>query len=333
MKKILYLAASVAAAGAICISCNKNLNDADEPNSVEKIPVAVKLLGCPESLSTKAALNTTNETAVSSVDVFAFRRDGSLDAHVHATSHTGVTLNCSTGEKSFVAVLNGNDLGSIASKTELLSKTTELTDNTLSKFVMVGEASTNVSAGTTVSIEVARIVARVGIASISTNFTSAAYQSQSFKVKRIFMINVAGDNNLGVSATPTLWFNKRDYQSSAADALLYSDVTDHTITNNSSWSPDEYFYVYPNPTVNDSRESTFSPRFTRLVIEAELGSKTYYYPIDIPGVQRNKKYTVSGLTITKPGALHPDDPITSEDCSFNIIIKDWEDGFDKEVTI
>ena len=116
------------------------------------------------------------------------------------------------------------------------------------------------------------------------------------------------------------------------DALLYKSINS-SLTSSSTLQNEEYFYVYPNPTASDNSDETFSPRFTRLVVEATLGGTKYYYPISLPNLERNKTYTVSSLMITRPGSDNPDKEITSAECPFNIVVENWIPGTEQNLEI
>jgi len=98
-----------------------------------------------------------------------------------------------------------------------------------------------------------------------------------------------------------------------------------------------YLYCYPNPVTKDTHGGkTFTPRRTRLVVEAELGSHLYYYPIDIVGtgdvLKQNTSFVISKLTITGPGVENPDDELKKGTSIVSINVELWKDGFSKEVT-
>ena len=118
------------------------------------------------------------------------------------------------------------------------------------------------------------------------------------------------------------------------DALIYDDIEDTAMTPAKPYSGSRAFYVYPNRTETDSQSNTFGPRYTRLVIETTLGGKTYYYPVSIKGIERNKTYNITDLTITRPGSLSPDVPVTAYECTFGItVVEEWQEGADFEYEI
>ena len=84
------------------------------------------------------------------------------------------------------------------------------------------------------------------------------------------------------------------------------------VSNGDSYNTEHYFYCYPNATATK----------TRLVIEAEVGGYTYYYPITLNAVEANTAYTYN-LTITKLGSNSPDVPVADGTVNFTVTVKDW----------
>ena len=70
-------------------------------------------------------------------------------------------------------------------------------------------------------------------------------------------------------------------------------------------------------------------------METRLGERVYYYPIDIIGagnkLDLNTVFKVTKLTITGPGADHPDDLLDNGAINFTVSVKNWATGFEKTV--
>lgn len=93
--------------------------------------------------------------------------------------------------------------------------------------------------------------------------------------------------------------------------------------------------THPAPYGGDF-ESGFTARYTKLVIEATLGSETYFYSIPIlsrasypqgtptAGILPNYSYDIDELVITRPGTHNPDVPVFSADVLFTISVNPWE---------
>lgn len=326
----MVMAAIAITAGAV--SCNKKEAMPAAENAGEKTEMTVNV-DCGQF--TKAGIVAENEKKVNNVQIFVFRKDGELDAYASSETSSGIKISCTTGEKDIVAIVNAPDLKSYSTKSDLLAAKSLLADNSLENFVMTGEKLDQpISAEDVVTIEVKRLVARVAVNKITPNFTSPAYRDMEFKVVRIYAVNVVGDICYSGSSEPTLWHNQMKYTAGETDALIYDDIEDTAMTPANPYSGSRAFYVYPNRTETDSQSNTFGPRYTRLVIETTLGGKTYYYPVSIKGIERNKTYNITDLTITRPGSLSPDVPVTAYECTFGItVVEEWQEGADFEYEI
>lgn len=332
-KTIIYFArtAFVAVALLAGTSCSETEKETAVIND-GKVVLTVNL-DSGISMTTRAALNTEGETKINNVQIFVFNKEGGrLDSYYNGSESQQVKIRCTTGKKRVFSIINAPSLSSCTDTTTLLAQTTSLSDNSLAGFVMTGQASATLPAQSPVNLSVSRITSRVCIKNISVNFTSEGYKNLEFRINSIYMINVAGNTDYGVTAEPTQWYNKSGHYDSGMDALLYKSINS-SLTSSSPLQNEEYFYVYPNPTASDNSDETFSPRFTRLVVEATLGGTIYYYPISLPNLERNKTYTVSSLKITRPGSDNPDKEITSAECPFNIVVEDWIPGTEQNLVI
>ena len=74
----------------------------------------------------------------------------------------------------------------------------------------------------------------------------------------------------------------------------------------------------------DNRSGIWIRRLTRLVIEAEIGERTYYYTITLPVSERNKTYIIEEAVIRKLGSRDPEmEEPGSIDVVFRASVEDW----------
>ena len=66
---------------------------------------------------------------------------------------------------------------------------------------------------------------------------------------------------------------------------------------------------FPNPSSSAVWGGSWSPRFTRVVIQATLQGETVYYPISLPASVRNKTYMIDEVIIHRPGSSDPEEEI------------------------
>lgn len=324
------MAVAAVSMAAFAISCNKSEVASENITDGKTAEISVRVSS--SAFIGKAALSENNEQKVNNVQVFVFRGNGELDAYASSDTKADIKLNCTTGSKIVKAVVNAPDLSSVSKMKDLNSSITSLTDNSLTNFVMTGSDNINLNTDQTLTVFVSRVAARIAIEKVSVNFTSQAYRNMDLKIHRIYAVNVAGNTSYDLSAAPTVWHNQKALQTGAPDAMLMDDVADVIVTEEKPYTTGSYFYVYPNK-VSEEPQDEATARPTRIVVETILGETTYYYPITIGNIAANTKYTISNLTITRPGSLDPDIPVTSKECSFTISVNNWSEGPTENVTI
>ena len=102
-------------------------------------------------------------------------------------------------------------------------------------------------------------------------------------------------------------------------------MNDVLVTMPKPYTTRNVFYCYANNAPEDSFSPMWSPRNTRLVVEALLGEQKYYYPVTLPALEANKKYDVT-LSITRPGVESPDAMVDKYTSVFSIVAQDWDEG-------
>lgn len=314
------------AAAAMSISCTKQDYKANDCAKSETVSLTVGI----EGFTLTKAASVGNETKVNNLQIFVFRPDGSLDAY-GSSAGTQLSINCTAGTREIYAVVNAAQLSGLSSKSALLASTSNLSDNSSDSFEMIGSVSKVLPQSSAVTIPVKRIVSRISIDKVTARFESEAYRGMEFKVTDIYLINVAGSINRGLDASPSVWYNKTTFSGDLPEFTCDAGI-EAVVTEDSPYVESHYFYAYPNPS-SDSSSDTWCPRYTRLVIETKLGEKVYYYPINIPDIANNRRYSIKNLIITKPGSETPDQPVVSDSFSFDVEVSPWEIGFEKEETI
>lgn len=318
-KGFLMMAAVAAVFGTM--SCKKdnvpsmNHGNANVPVDGERTELTV---GIATGMTKSTTITADDEVKVNNLQVFVFRGDA-LDAYGVADNASTVTVSCTKGNREVYAVVNAPDLKDIATKTDLLAAKSALSDNDESNFVMIGKTNADLPSELPVNVEVGRIVSKVVLKTVNRAFTSAALAALNFSIDEIFITNVAGDVNYGLTDNPLEWYNKMDYNSEMA--MFTHDAPAASVVNEEAYSTLHTFYCYPNKAA-DSDATSWSPRRTRLVLKTTLGTDTYYYPVTLPELENNKSYELE-LTITRPGSDNADMPVSFEDCAFEITVKPW----------
>ena len=313
MKQLLFIAPLVGGL-AFLPSCNKSLSqEAAEPQTESRIcelsvsatsDVQLKSTGTDETVK-------ISENAIKTLQVFVFR-DGSLDAYGKGENTSSITLTCTSGSREVYALVNAPDLSSITSQEDLKGYLFDLNCNSSGSLLMYGNQSVTLPGNKTVNISVQRMVSRIVVKKVTRDFEAAALASQAFSIKAIYVQNASGNGNIKGDSN-TKWYNEA---TGTADlpSLLYDAVSSGDIKNNAVYSTSHYFYAMPNDN---------SVKVTTVVIEAVLGGRTFYYPIELPALGSNHSYEISGITIKRPGSDSPDKPVSTSDITFSVSVVDW----------
>lgn len=330
MKNIYPIIAS-AVLGVCLAGCN-TLPNAESPGAgIAHVKVSVS--GLP--LTRVTGVSPADEVNISSLQLFVFDGSGSLEYYVDAGASATGTIAVKEGKKTVTAVINAPSLSDIRSRSALLTRSTLLSDNAVGSFVMTGEVEAVLQDGGKLSIEVSRIISKVTIKKITSNFTSQSDASKTFKINSIYLINVAGDNTYAASSEPTMWYNKLgngQNDASLKSVPFLSDPVGKTVAYKSSYSVEHSFYCYPNLISTESFTPNWSPRHTMLVIDASLGGVQTYYPIELPVIGRNKSIVVENLVITRKGSDYPYIPVPNG-CDATVTVLPWDEILNYTETI
>lgn len=323
MKKRFYFAAFVAAMALV--SCTERNADPVVSDGMVELQVNVPCL------ETKVSGTPQNEDKISDLQVFVFDKEsGILEAYGNGSTAT-LKITCVPGNKEIVALVNAPSLAGIASLSELQGKKSALGDNASGKLVMSGQMTRQLTpSDNAVTVNVSRLAAKVTLLNIKNQMSLEVNKDKEFVVTAVYMINAAGDRAYLSSSTPEVWYNKMKYEAGCPNFLY--DAPKATLGVGQVYSTQHHFYCYPNMTTTDANDGTWSARKTRLVVEATLGGETCYYPVTMSNLAQNTSYTVA-LTVTRPGSSSPDIPISTNEATFSVNVKNWTDGVDYNETI
>ena len=309
---------TAALAALALLACSREKADIDG----KPVEVNVTILGTAPTRATGVTYD--NESKVSNLQVYVFN-GGKLEDYRDAGAAMTAQLTATSGERTVWALVNAPALNDVATEAELKAKVSQLSDNKTDGFVMSGCTTQELKDGGTVPVTVKRIVSRVSIKKISTDFQYALAQ-ETLTIDGIYLINVAADNTYAADGTPSKWVNKLGHKDSAYDSCLYDKLTKVTASNGKPYEKEHVFYPYPNPTKDDTYEATWAPRHTMLVVEVTFENKKGYYPVVLPVLERNKTYVIDEMVIRhRPGDV-PYKPLETGDATVQITVNDWELG-------
>lgn len=320
------------------------------------LPVLLLLAGCRDTLPGPAEMagvtftlaqadtrstGSADEGAVGDWALLLFR-EGRLEDYGTAGADAPIRCALQAGTYEAVAVANppaSFQPGKMTTLQTFLTAESRLEDNAPSRLVMTGRQSAVVRQGDSNSLEISvkRLVCKAGIRKISVDLTNPVLAARPFVLKALYLTNCYGRTTLGndpdesgISPETSAWYNRMGFLSDPkADALLSDPSIGTTLTPDAPYQKEHVFYFYPNPVENDRRDGDWSPRPTRLVIEAEIGARTYYYPVTLPVSRRNRTYLIEEAVIRKPGSVDPEgNEPGSIDITFRTLNGDWNPVFD-----
>ena len=287
------------------------------------------------------ATRVTEPAGEADVDDWALLlyRDGRLTEAGTSDSGAAIRKTLPAGDYTAFAVVNppsGFLPASFLTPEALAGATSVLGDNAPGRLVMAGSRMVTVPVpdGATQRIGVDRLVCKAGIRKISIAFTNPELATLPFRLKGIYMTNCYGSSRYGsdwtvgeIRSDASAWHNRMGFHAEAGtDRLLAETGLDIPITADRPHVQEHIFYFYPNPLPEalDSRAETWTLRRTRLVLEARIGTQTYYYPVTFPASQRNRTYLIEEVVIRKLGSTDPekDEPGAIE-VTFSTVLDAW----------
>ncbi|MBQ6177200.1 MAG: hypothetical protein IJK29_08380 [Bacteroidales bacterium] len=304
------------------------------PGSVE---VVFSVLG-----ETTRATGTDGEAAVDGWALLLYR-DGRLAEAGTSSSGAEIRKTLPAGDYTAFAVVNppsSFDPAGYLSPGALAEAESTLGDNAPGQLVMAGlrTVSVPVPDGSVQRIGVDRLVCKAGIRKISVQFADPGLADRPFRLKGVYLTNCYGKSRYGsdwaaedILSTASVWHNRMGFRSEAGlDALLAETGLDIPVSADRPHTQEHVFYFYPNPLPAslDTRSGTWVRRRTRLVLEAQIGDRTYYYPVTLPESQRNRTYLIEEAVIRKLGSLDPEkDEPGVIDVTFSTATDDWSPAF------
>ncbi len=284
------------------------------------------------------ATGTAGEAAVDSWTLLLYR-DGRLAEAGTSSSGSTIRKTLLAGDYTAFAVVNppaSFDPARFTQPGMLAEAASALGDNAPGRLVMAGRRTVTVPVrdGSVQRIGVDRLVCKAGIRKISVQFENPDLAALPFRLKGIYLTNCYGKSRYGsdltaedILSTASAWHNRMGFHSEkGVDRLLAETGLDISVTASRPHSQEHVFYFYPNPLPEslDTRSGTWSRRRTRLVLEAQIGERTYYYAVTLPESQRNRTYLIEEAVIRKLGSLDPEqDEPGAIDITFSTSPDDW----------
>ena len=267
-------------------------------------------------------------------------RDGKLAGYGLSSSREPITQTIQAGIYSACAVANYPESTFHPEEylvaENLTEGTVDLLDNANEAPVMFGRIDLAVPSEDTPAIPVERLVCKAGIRKISVDFSDPSLTGQAFILQSIFLTNCCRTGLYGsdlrweeLPESKSSWYNPMGPDTPWNSLLGVRDL-ETVISPSEPYRIAHSFLYYPNPTdpEKDTHATSWSPRCTRMVIEARVGSRTCYYPVTLPPVPRNRTCIVEEIIIRRAGSSDPEQEIPeAAEIIFDASIQAWEQQY------
>ena len=280
----------------------------------------------PAARKTQIYINAVGKTSIQGLDLLFFQDAPlfRLDAYQHLNGVNGgrVTGTSSTAARKVVILSNyptdtyaWSGIRSLGSLADLPFR---LEDEDPAAPMLYGESE----AGSMGRVTLRPMLAKITLRSIACEFSERPYAGERLQDVRADLTYASQEcRPFAPEDPPSSWLNAGRLDEAGTAALVHPETVLQTLTNSLGGRiyPSAGFYCYPNP----SDGSEFGSPVTRLVIEGKLRGTTYYYPIDLPGLQADVQYRMD-VTLTRAGTTDPDTPAASGSIRLESQVLDWD---------
>ena len=263
---------------------------------------------------------------IATLDIFVFNDDGvrRLDSYsrIDRPETPYITVTSSAGDKLVVVVANCGsksfDASDFWSYDSLEEVRWDYADEDPQHPVMSGECQLCAGASVYTPVQLTPLMANVCLDFIKCDFAGRGYSSKTLSNACVYLTNISGSAEIlrQDGFRPSQIENYGSLDRAFLSTMSHPEALYSTVRPG-QWSPID-LYCYPN----DSSDGALGSPRTRLVVQGDIDSQTYYYPIDINqegfgytsgphGVSRNIRYSYS-LLITRKGSTDPDTPVGPE---------------------
>lgn len=294
-----------------------------------------------QELETSSVILAETATEIKTLDIFTFKDDmfQKLDCYQRVDNFKAWDGNVVSGSgKRIITILANSPFDaegwfSLTSRPKLKEVTSRLEDERRLAAVMTGELHVNAGLGMPLgrSVFMKPLASEVVLRSLCCDFSGKPYAGERISDIKVYLTNVNAeygmiDDESGPKRIINAGrLNGSDLEGFMEKDLIYQEIRGEIGSTGRNTDIRLWCYQSCNPD-----ESPGSP-FTRLVIEAKISGKTFYWPININrnglqdgGVHRNNRY-IYDVKITRKGSHDPDIPIDIEDISVNLEIEPWEE--------
>ena len=294
----------------------------------EEKPCQIRV--CIDTPAAKVAAADVDESRIASLQVLVFRENGFLENYGSA-SGSSLSIDCTSGPKTFWAFANTASLSGIRNLDELNAFTFSLNTVSPDALPMRGCRQALISTHSELNIEVSRMVCKIELKDVVTRM-AAAWSDARLNFSKMYLTNAV--SGITLDGSIQRWANKMLFTNDCPSLTLETSPSPFAwqmgATDSLRFS--RVFFALANPTEEDNLSTNWSPRFTRLVLEGSISQdggdtllEDVYYPIPIANLQANHRYIINRYTIIRPGLDSPGADARLLETDFSVTVKDWDE--------
>ena len=308
---------------------------AAKPGALWHLP-AFLLLACtpltrpeesaPAARKPQIYINAVGNTNIQGLDLLFFQDAPlfRLDAYQHLNGVSGgrVTGTSSTAARKVVILSNypvdAYAWSGVRSLGSLADLPFRLEDENPAAPMLYGESE----AGSMGRVVLRPMLAKITLRSIACEFSERPYAGERLQDVRAYLTYASQEcRPFAPEDPPSSWMNAGRLDEAGTAALSHPETVLQPLSASLGGRiyPSAGFYCYPNP----SDGAAFGSPVTRLVIEGKLRGTTYYYPIDLPGLEADVQYRMD-VTLTRAGTTDPDTPAAPGSIRLESQVLDWD---------
>lgn len=280
----------------------------------------------PAARKTQIYINAVGKTSIQGLDLLFFQDAPlfRLDAYQHLNGVSGgrVTGTSSTAARKVVILSNypvdAYAWSGVRCLGSLADLPFRLEDEDPAAPMLYGESE----AGSMGRVVLRPMLAKITLRSIACEFSERPYAGERLQDVRAYLTYASQEcRPFAPEDPPSSWLNAGRLDEAGTAALSHPEAVLQTLSTSLGGRiyPSAGFYCYPNP----SDGAAFGSPVTRLVIEGKLRGTTYYYPIDLPGLEADVQYRMD-VTLTRAGTTDPDTPAAPGSIRLESQVLDWD---------
>ena len=293
------------------------------------------LLACselpPPVRKVQIYINQTGKTTLQTLDLLFFQEEPleRLDAYQHYGSVPGgrVEGTSSGAARRMVAFSNcTNDVyawSDIRTYASLSGRKFRLEDESPDSPMMVGTVDLPEGSSRSCKVTLRPMLSRITLHSLACDFTGRPYAGEKLTDVRAYLTYASREcHPLDTADRPASWINAGHLDETETAGLPHPELVLADVAQSVGGRvyPKLNFHCYPNP----ADGTVFGQPVTRLVLEGKLRGTTYYYPIDLPGLEADVQYSLD-ITLTRTGTSDPDIPAVSGTILLQREVLDWDE--------